>query len=131
METKENKMDTLVRDNRNGAGAQQQEQFIAPPASIREDGDGYRLEIEMPGVNKEGLEVSIENNELTIVGRRSIPQVEGAAVHREMRPHNFRRVFEIDPSIDSAKISARIEQGLVSLILPKAEQVKPRKIAVE
>jgi HSP20 family molecular chaperone IbpA len=47
-----------------------------------------------------------------------------------MRPHNFRRIFEIDPSIDAAKISARVEQGLVTLVLPKAEQVKPRKITV-
>jgi HSP20 family protein len=131
MNGKENTMDTLVRDNRNGAGAQQQEQFVAPPASIREDGEVYRLEIEMPGVNKEGLEISIEKNELTITGRRSMPTVEGTAVNREMRPHNFRRVFEIDSSIDSGKISARIEQGLVTLLLPKAEQVKPRKIVVE
>ncbi|MFL6538237.1 MAG: Hsp20/alpha crystallin family protein [Chthoniobacterales bacterium] len=123
-------MDTLVRENRNGAPAAQQEQFIAPPASLREDGDGYRLEIEMPGVNKEGLEISIENNELTIIGRRSMPQVEGTPVHREMRPHNFRRWFELDPSIDAAKIGARIDQGLVTLTLPKAEQVKPRKITV-
>lgn len=123
-------MDTLVRENRNGAQVAQQEQFVAPPASLREDGDGYRLEIEMAGVNKEGLEISIENNELTIIGRRSLPQVEGSAIHREMRPHNFRRFFELDPSIDTSKISARIEQGLVTLMLPKAEQVKPRKITV-
>ena len=126
-------MNTLVRDNRHGneaAQQQQQEQWATPPASIREDGEGYRLEIEMPGVNKEGLEISIENNELTIIGRRSMPTVEGTVLHREMRPHNFRRIFEIDPSIDAAKISARVEQGLVTLVLPKAEQVKPRKITV-
>jgi HSP20 family protein len=84
----------------------------------------------MPGVNKEGLEISVENNELTIVGRRSLPSVEGTLVHRESRPNNFRRAFEIDPSIDTGKISAKIEQGVVTLVLPKAEQVKPRKIEV-
>ena len=124
-------MNTLVRDNRNGSAAAPSEQFVMPPATLREDGDGYRLEIDMPGVNKEGLEISIENNELTIVGRRSLPQVEGTLIHREMRPHNFRRAFELDPSIDTARIGARIEQGLVSLILPKAEQVKPRRIEVQ
>ena len=95
-----------------------------------EAGDGYRLEVEMPGVNKEGLDISIENNELTIIGRRSLPVVEGTLVHHESRPENFRRTFELDPSIDANKISARIEQGLVTLTLPKAEHVKPRKIAV-
>ena len=72
----------------------------------------------------------IENNELTIVGRRSMPVVDGTLVHRESRSENFRRAFELDPSIDADKISAKIEQGVVRLILPKAEQVKPRKITV-
>src|SRR5205809_620980 len=122
-------MNTLVRDNRDSERAQT-EQFVAPPASVIEAGDGYRLEVEMPGVNKEGLEISINNTELTIVGRRSLPTVEGTLVHRESRPENFRRTFEIDPSIDANRISAKIEQGLVTLTLPKAEHVKPRKITV-
>jgi HSP20 family protein len=84
----------------------------------------------MPGVNKDGLDISIGNNELTINGRRSLPVVEGTLIHHESRPENFRRTFELDPSIDGNKISARIEQGLATLILPKAEHVKPRKITV-
>jgi HSP20 family protein len=81
-------------------------------------------------VNKEGLDISIGNNELTINGRRSLPVVEGTLIHHESRPENFRRTFELDPSIDGNKISARIEQGLATLTLPKAEHVKPRKITV-
>ena len=122
-------MNTLTRENRDGDRAQT-EQFVAPPASVIEAGDGYKLEVEMPGVNKDGLDISIENNELTIVGRRSLPVVEGTLIHHESRPENFRRTFEIDPSIDAEKISAKIDQGLVTLTLPKAEHVKPRKITV-
>jgi len=122
-------MNTLVRENRNG-NQQRAEQFISPVASVVENGDAYMLNVEMPGVNKEGLEISVENNELTIVGRRSLPQVEGTLVHRESRTENFRRAFELDPSIDTSKIAARMEQGVLSLTLPKAEQVKPRKITV-
>jgi HSP20 family protein len=122
-------MNTLVRENRNG-DQQRAEQFISPVSSVVENGDVYTLNVEMPGVNKEGLEISVENNELTIVGRRSLPQVEGTLVHRESRPENFRRAFELDPSIDTSKIAARMDQGVLSLTLPKAEQVKPRKIAV-
>jgi HSP20 family protein len=81
-------------------------------------------------VTKDNLEMWVENNELTIVGRRSMPTVEGTLLHRESRSENFRRAFELDPSIDAEKISAKIEQGVVRLTLPKAEQVKPRKIAV-
>src|SRR3954464_3783979 len=126
-------MNTLVRENRSAPatnGERAQEQFICPAATVLENADGYSLEVEMPGVNKESLEMWVENNELTILGRRSMPTVEGTLLHRQWRPENFRRTFERDPSIDAEKISAKIEQGLVRLTLPKAEQVKPRKIAV-
>ena len=123
-------MNTLVRENRSTNGERQTEQFVAPTATVLENADGYTLEVEMPGVSKEGLEMWVENNELTILGRRTMASVEGTLIHRESRGENFRRSFEIDPSIDAAKISAKIDQGVVTLMLPKAEQVKPRKIAV-
>ena len=124
-------MNTLVRENRTSNGDRQiTEQFIVPAATVLENADGYTLEVEMPGVNKENLEMWVENNELTILGRRSMPSAEGTLIHRESRVENFRRSFELDPSIDAGKISAKIEQGVVTLTLPKAEQVKPRKIAV-
>ena len=125
-------MNTLVRENHSSAtnGERQTEQYVSPSATVLENADGYTLEVEMPGVSKENLEMWVENNELTIVGRRSMPSVEGTLLHRESRPENFRRAFELDPSIDAAKISAKIEQGVVTLTLPKAEQVKPRKITV-
>jgi len=125
-------MNTLIRENRSSTsnGERASEQFIAPAATVLENADGYTLEVEMPGVSKDNLEMWVENNELTIVGRRSMPAVEGTLIHRESRPESFRRTFELDPSIDAEKISAKIEQGVVTLTLPKAEQVKPRKITV-
>ncbi len=126
-------MDTLVRENRNENGAHGQqatEQFVAPVATVLENNDGYTLQVEMPGVGKDGLEMWVENKELTIVGRRALPVISGTVIHRESRRENFRRAFELDPSIDAGKISAKIEQGVVRLTLPKVEQVKPRKIAV-
>jgi len=122
-------MNTLTRETRE-SDRSQAEQFITPPASVTEITDGYMLEIEMPGVEKDGLDISFQNNELTIIGRRSLPAVEGTLIHRESRPENFRRVFELDPSIAADKISAKIDQGLVTLTLPKAEHVKPSRITV-
>ena len=122
-------MNSLSRDTRE-VDRGQAEQFVMPPASVTEIADGYMLEIEMPGMKKDGLDISVQNNELAIVGQRSLPPVEGTLVHRESRSENFRRLFELDPSIDGDKISANIEQGLVTLTLPKAEHVKPRKITV-
>lgn len=123
-------MNTLVRDNQNARQAAT-ERFIAPVAGVLEDGDSYVLRVEMPGVNKEGLEISVENNELSITGRRTLPNIDGTLLHRESRAENFRRIFELDPSIDTGRIAARMEQGILTLTLPKAEQVKPRKISVE
>jgi HSP20 family protein len=105
-------------------------QFVIPAASVLEDGDGYLLQVEMPGVNKEGLEISTEGSELTIFGRRSLPKIDGTLIHHESRPEDFRRTFEIDPSIDLNKVNARIEQGLLTVTLPRAEHVKPRRIPV-
>jgi HSP20 family protein len=122
-------MNTLTRETRESDRGKT-EQFVTPAGSVTEIADGYMLEIEMPGVKKDGLEISVENNELTIIGRRSLPALEGTMIHRETRPESFRRAFELDPSIDANKISAKIEQGLVTLTLPKAEHVKPRKITV-
>src|SRR5262249_11508193 len=122
---------TLVRENRSNNGERRAtEQFMAPASTVLENADGYTLHVEMPGVTKENLEMWVENNELTIVGRRSMPAPEGTLVHRESRSENFRRSFELDPSIDASKITATIAQGVVTLTLPKAEEVKPRKIAV-
>lgn len=121
----------LVPENNGSATRRREgEKFITPVASVNETTDGYTLELEMPGVSKEGLEISVENNELSIVGRRTTISVEGTLIHRESRPHDYRRSFEIDPSIDNGKIAARMSQGVVTLTLPKAEEVKPRKIAV-
>ncbi len=96
-------MNTLVRENRTNGERQTTEQFIAPAATVFETTDGYTLEVEMPGVSKENLEMWVENNELTILGRRSTPSVEGTLLHRESRSENFRRSFELDPSIDAGK----------------------------
>jgi len=104
--------------------------YLTPLANILETNAGYVLEAEMPGVSKDGLEVTIENGQLTIVGRRTPPQIAGKPVYRESRDFSFRRVFELDPSIDAARISARIDQGVLRLTLPKAESLKPRKIQV-
>ncbi len=103
--------------------------FVLPPVNITETKDGYMLEAEMPGVNKEGLEVLLEGNELTLIGRRGEHE-SAECVYRESSPLDYRRVFVLDPSVDTAQIDARMENGVLKLYLPKAEKVKPRRIAI-
>ncbi len=102
----------------------------SPPVDIHETKDAYVLCAEMPGVRKDGLEITVEGSTLTIVGRRAEQQTPGDAIHLESKPANYRRVFELDPTIDTGKIRARVEQGVVTVELPKAERVKPRKIKI-
>ena len=85
----------------------------------------------MPGVGKDGLEITVEGNEMTITGRRAAESVSGDVLFRERSALDYRRVFELDPAIDTGKISARIDQGVLTLTLPKSEKVKPRRITVE
>jgi HSP20 family protein len=85
----------------------------------------------MPGVDKSGLEITVDNGELTIVRHRRTEGNSGEPVYREIRHNDFRRVYELDPAIDTTRIAARIDQGVLTLTLPKAESVKPRKIVVD
>jgi HSP20 family protein len=106
-------------------------EYVRPAVNVFETPEGYVLEAEMPGVNKEGLMLSLEGNLLEIEGRRQTQGVPGVEpLYRESAAAGFHRVFQLDPAIETAKISAKIEQGLLTVTLPKAEAVKPRKIAV-
>jgi HSP20 family protein len=106
------------------------EEFVTPVVNIFEAGDGYALEAEMPGVSKDGLEITLAGNEITIRGRRAAAAVPGEPLFRERSALDFQRVFELDPAIDTNRISAKMEQGVLTLALPRSERAQPRKIAV-
>src|SRR5262249_40950802 len=118
----ENRAAQTTRASANERGA------FAPKVNIVETKDSFILEAEMPGVSKEGLDLRLEGNELTMVGRRETGVPGAEPVYRESSPRDFRREFVLDPSIDTARLSALIEQGVLTVTLPKAEKVKPRKI---
>jgi len=111
---------------------EREREYFIPRVNIVETDNQYIVEADLPGVSKDGLEVTVEDNELTIVGRRDgfqeVPN--GEVLYQETRPGDFRRVFELDPTIDTSKINAKMQQGVLTLTLPKAEKVKPRKITV-
>jgi len=118
-------------DHRTRGEQSRQVQYLAPMVDVQSTEEGYVIRAEMPGVDKAGLEITVENGELTILGHRRNLQHPGELIHREITRNAFRRVYELDPAIDASKISARVDQGLLTLVLPKAERVKPRKISVE
>ena len=116
---------------RQGQQNEQTRYYTTPLVNIRATNDGYELMAEMPGVSKDGVEITVENGQLAIVGHRRPLQVNGRRIYRERREHDFRRVYELDPSLDASRVSAKIDQGVLTVTLPKAEAVKPRRISVE
>ena len=106
--------------------------YVRPRAHVTETPADFLVQVEMPGVDREGLEITFENGELTLVGHRAASnRPEGAELlHRESRSADFRRIFEVDSTIDASRISAGINQGLLTLKLPKAEAAKPRRIEI-
>ena len=105
--------------------------FVTPLVDIETTDDGYVIQAEMPGVEKGGVEITVDNGEMTILGRRKPTEFTAELIHREIQPHDFRRVYELDPSIDTTKLGAKIDDGILTVTLPKAETVKPRKISVQ
>ena len=106
-------------------------EYVRPSVNIFETENGYVLEAELPGVSKEGLSVNLEGSFLTLEGRRQnqgLPGVE--PLYRESVPADYRRVFELDPAIDAGKITAKIEQGVLTVTLPKAEEAKAKQIPI-
>jgi len=104
--------------------------YRIPEVNIFETKEGYVLEAEMPGASKDGLEITLEGTEITIVGRPANEVVIGEPLFRERSMAGFWRVFELDPAIDTTKINAKMNQGVLTLTLPRTEEVKPRRITV-
>ncbi len=122
---------TIEKEAPVSADAKTSTRYVIPEVNIFETQDAYVLEAEMPGVGKEGLEVTVEDREITLIGRRLNIPVAGTPLFRERHQADYRRVFELDPVIDTARIAAKIHQGMVTVTLPKVEKIKPRKITIE
>jgi HSP20 family protein len=113
------------------AAVESEREYVRPAVNIYETQEAYILEAELPGVNKDGVSVRLEGSLLTVEGRRSAPALpDSGFFYRESSPADFRRTFQVDPAIDTAKICARMEQGMLTVTLPKAETAKPRNITV-
>jgi HSP20 family protein len=117
-----------TRDNRPG----QVEQFVQPRASVYEHEDSVILELEMPGVARDKIDVTVERDELTVTGWRQQEDLSGLEIlHRERIPLHYRRSFVLSDRINTGAIGASCNDGVLRLTLPKSEGAKPRKIAIE
>lgn len=103
--------------------------YLRPAATIIENKDGFLIEADLPGVSRDGLQITVEDDNLTILGKRTNTKP-GRTVHRESFGYDYRREFELGRVIDRSKVSARFDQGVLQVFLPKAEELKPRRIEI-
>jgi HSP20 family protein len=104
---------------------------VKPYYEVKETDEAWGLAVYLPGVAKDGLEITAEESQLRIVGRRAWKRPEGwTALYRESTDAPFEFVLAHDNAIDPEKIHAELTDGVLRASLPKSEAVKPRKIAV-
>ena len=104
---------------------------VKPLYEIKETPDAFGATVYLPGVNKDGLEITAEEGQIRVVGRRAWKQPEGwTALHRESVDAPFELVLGHDNAIDTEKIAAELRDGVLRVSLPKHEAIKPRKITV-
>jgi HSP20 family protein len=106
-----------------------QERYVTPAVDIYETPEGLIVKADLPGVAKDGLDLRVENNLLTIRGRAA-HTAPGELLYREYELASFFRQFELSDKVDQLKISAELKNGVLTLNLPKAEEAKPRRIDV-
>jgi len=104
---------------------------LVPASHVFEDNGQVEVRVEMPGVAKNDLELKVEGQELTVIGRRQEPAVEGTWLLRERRRGDFHKTFSVDGSIDLDKIEAQLADGVLTLTLPMKEAAKPRRIDIK
>lgn len=105
--------------------------LMVPLTDIYESPDSYTLKMEMPGVTKENLEIIIEHNNLEVKGRVAPSDPEGKELkYSECATDGYYRRFTVGNDIDRNNISATFENGVLTLVLNKQEEVKPKKIQV-
>jgi len=105
--------------------------YYVPYTDIYETEDALTVVVEMPGVEKDAIDINIEDGVLTIEGRIDLTNyAEMQPVYTEYNVGHYSRRFSLSSKIDQGRISAEMTDGVLTLTLPKAEEAKPRKIAI-
>jgi HSP20 family protein len=103
-----------------------------PPVDIQENADAYLFHAELPGLTKDDINITLENNVLRLNGERKFEKdAKKENYHRVERTYgNFTRTFTLPTQVDAENVQAAFENGILTITVPKAEQAKPRKIAI-
>jgi HSP20 family protein len=107
-------------------------QRFAPRVNVAETEDRYEVEVDLPGLSPDDVQVELHENQLTVSGKRTQDhEASGKTYHRVERPYGeFRRVISLPTAVAEERIEARYEHGVLHVVLPKSEKLKPTRIPV-
>lgn len=106
---------------------------VFPLVNVTEDKDRYYVRAELPGIMAKELDISVTGNTLSITGERSLPAEDmNAQYHRrEREAGSFSRIISLPAEIDTGKVDASCTDGILTVVLPKAERAKPKQITIK
>ena|SRR5215204_3629615 len=112
-----------------GSGDEFERADWTPASDIYETETGYLIAIDLPGINREALEIDIDDNRLVVKGVRAVAE---SRQHRSERPRGkFLRTYSVPGSVDQANIAAEYKDGVLQIRLPKQTEQKPKKIDIK
>jgi len=132
--TLQDRMNRLFRESYGPEGREESltSTTFAPPVDVYEDEHNVSLKIEVPGIDEKDIDLRIENNVLTVHGERKLEKEEKEENFRrvERQYGSFTRTFTLPNTVDSEKVSANYEKGILKVTLPKKAEAKPKQIKV-
>jgi HSP20 family protein len=112
------------------AATREEGRYLSPPVDIYEDEESLVVLADLPGVDQDGVNVSIDEGILTIQGRLT-EVARPEPLYREYTLHSFHRQFQLGDQVDQARISGELKHGVLTIRLPKSEKAKPKQIQVK
>ncbi|TXD42812.1 Hsp20/alpha crystallin family protein [Lujinxingia vulgaris] len=105
---------------------------VFPPVNIYDNGDAFMIRAEMPGIDRDSLDVSSKADQVVIRGERNLERMDDADVHRRERDAGqFRRAITLPQPIDVSKVEATYTHGILEIIAPRKEDARPRRITIK
>ncbi|MBW1721451.1 MAG: Hsp20/alpha crystallin family protein [Deltaproteobacteria bacterium] len=104
---------------------------VFPLMNVTEDKDNYYVRAELPGIKADELDISVTGETLSISGERKIPAEDATYHRREREAGKFSRIITLPGQLDTEKVEARCANGILTVVLPKAETAKPKTIPVK
>jgi HSP20 family protein len=125
--------DNVMRDFLRGFSGPSLSRGIFPLADVKEDEDKYTVTVEVPGIEKKDLKITIKENSLLVEGEKKeeVKEEKETYLRVERSYGNFRRAFNFVSELDAKKVNAEFKDGILTVTLPKTEKEKPKEIDIK